>query len=135
MRIVNGKPPIFDEVDRAFHIAGQPIVFAWGDVIYNPEGVTVSDHLIAHEAVHGKRQGRDILGWWHRYIDDPEFRLQEEILAHIEEYSYLINGANRASRRRALKRVSTRLGSKLYGGLITSKQAARILDQWRLSIA
>ena len=56
MRVVFGRPPMFDEINAKFHIAGKPVIFSWGDLIYNPARVTTPPHLMVHEAMHGERQ-------------------------------------------------------------------------------
>lgn len=124
MRQVFERPPLFAEIDAAFHIAGKPVLFAFGDTIYNPERVPVTIALDAHEGVHGFRQGVDVLGWWRRYIADPEFRLVEELLAHKAEYDLLCASAgSRNVRRFFLRQVAGKLSSPLYGRLISFEQA------------
>ena len=130
MRIVFDVPPLFDEIDAAFHVAGKPVIYAWGNVIYNPQRVDIPDPLKAHEAVHGLRQGQDIVGWWRRYIDDVEFRLGEEIPAHKAEYDVLIKrGADRNQRRRLLKFVAGRMANPIYGRMVTPARALAILKE------
>lgn len=131
MRVVVAKPPLFDEIDTAFGIAGKPVIFAFGDTIYNPMGVRIGEELMAHEAVHGKRQGSDVEGWWRRYIADPEFRLEEELPAHVAEYrAFCLNntkGHARNARRLALHHIAARLASPLYGRLISYEAARKAL--------
>jgi len=130
MRIIFESPPMFDEIDARFHVAGKPVIFAWGDIIYNPEGITIPPQLIVHEAVHGARQGGDIDGWWRRYIEDAAFRLYEEIPAHSAEYQYLLqNAVNRKQRRRCLKVTANRLASPLYGGIVSRAKAISLLKE------
>jgi hypothetical protein len=132
MRIVVARPPMFAEIDAAFHIAGKPVIFAFGDTIYNPLGGPVSPQLQAHEAVHGARQ-RDsgVEKWWRAYIDDPQFRLDEEIPAHQAEYREFCrnatNGNARNARRMALHQIASRLASPLYGRLIRYDDARRLI--------
>lgn len=129
MKIIHAYPPMIDEIDAAFNVRGQTVIFAWGDTIYNPARWDIPDSLIAHEEVHGQRQGSDIEGWWKRYISDPTFRLEEEIVAHRAEYQYVVRTANRPARRRALKQIAQRLCSPLYGKVITFKKAReRLLE-------
>ncbi len=128
MRIVFERPPLFDLINAKFHIAGRPVIFAWGDIIYNPQRMPVPSHLMAHESVHGQRQGSDIEGWWHHYIDDPGFRLAEEILGHRAEYRHLLEQcSNRHARRTYLKQTAKRLSSPLYGGVVTAAKARGLL--------
>ncbi len=63
MRVVHDYPPLMDEIDAKFHVRGKPVIYAWGTTIYNPSNIDVPPQLIAHEAVHGQRQGRDVVGW------------------------------------------------------------------------
>ena len=128
MRVVCDFPPNFAELDRVFGIGNKPVVFAWGQTIYRPNGGKVSASILAHEAVHGHQQGDDIPGWWRRYIDDPAFRLEQEIPAHRAEYLVLIDGVSRQVRRNSLRIVAKKLAGPLYGGLITPRKAKMILE-------
>ncbi len=116
---------MFDEIDAAFNVGWKKVISACGDVIYNPNGATVSPSLMAHEKVHGQRQGSDIAGWWRRYIDDPAFRLAEEIPAHQAEYWHIAREGNRPQRRKALKIVASKLAAPLYGRMISLREAKR----------
>ncbi len=130
MRVVHDYPPLMDEIDKKFHVRGKPVIYAWGELIYNPTGQTIAPQLLAHEAVHGRRQGSDVFGWWRRYIDDAAFRLAEEIPAHRAEYLALIGGQpNRHTRRRAMKATARRLAAPLYGVDISRAFAAAVLKQ------
>jgi len=133
MRVVQALPPLFDEIDAAFNVRGKRVIFAWGDKIFNPAGITVTPELLAHEQVHGERQGADVEGWWRRYIAEPEFRLLEEIPAHVEEFKSLCaQHAHRWHSKRAMRRtfaaaIARKLSSPLYGGLISFAQAKEAL--------
>lgn len=130
MEIVVDCPPIYDELCRAFPIAGKPMIFAWGGRIFNPQNILVLPILIAHETVHGVRQAGDIEGWWRRYIDDAAFRLDEEVRGHLAEYEYLLRTGGRPdrnARRRALRATAKRLASPVYQCRTTTAQAVRLL--------
>lgn len=133
MRQVIAKPPNYDAIAQAFDLRGLKPVFAWGDKIYNPHGVTLGPELVVHERVHGERQLRHphhVEGWWTQYVADPRFRLLEELLAHAAEYqAYCDGGITRNQRRIVLRGVAQRLASRLYGSLISVHDAkAAILD-------
>lgn len=125
MRIVRDFPPMYDEIRAAFpQIRGRKPFFAWGNIIYTPFGGDLTRSLIEHEGEHGARQAQDITGWWRRYIDDPEFRLHEELLAHRVEYRSLMGSTtNRRQRRMALKLVAGRLSGPFYGRMMTLARA------------
>jgi len=129
--IVTDYPPIYDEIARVFDLhPNDGIIFSWGDRIYNPMDAVIAPELIAHEAVHGERQGTSedtILAWWANYVEDSNFRLYEEILAHRAEYNWRLANGNRKQRRSALKQTAGRLAAPLYGNMITPAAARDIL--------
>ena len=125
-------PPIYAEIAAVFRLHEyRDIVFSFGPQLYNPYGISVQGDIIAHEAVHGARQGdnpQDTLDWWQRYMKDPAFRLSEEIYAHRAEYRWLREHGDRHQRRGAGKRVATKLASPLYGKLLSVAMARKILE-------
>lgn len=133
MRVVEALPPLFDDIAARFDVRGKPILFAVGDTIYNPEGVAVSEELMAHEHVHGVRQGDDPLTWWRAYLASPSFRLQEELAAHVAEFASLCRQhahawPNRRNMRRALAdHVGAKLAAPLYGSLVSRDRAKRMI--------
>lgn len=133
MKILIDYPPNIDEIDAVFYIrAKHGILYAWGDMIFNPSNIAIPPELLAHEKTHGARQldwhGEPGIGlWWMRYLHDPYFRLLEELLAHRAEYNYLCRGATRSKRRHALTVTSRRLAGRLYGRLLNQEKAARLL--------
>lgn len=133
MRVVKGLPPLFDEIDAAFNVRGKPVFFAWGDTIYNPAGLVVTPPIAAHERVHGDRQGKDIAAWWRRYIAEPDFRLCEEIPAHIAEFKAMCEWkahswvSQRNMRRTYSSVLAKKLAAPLYGRLISVDDAKSLI--------
>jgi hypothetical protein len=123
------RPPVYERCDAQFKIAGKPILFAWGDTIFNPEGVEIPPELFAHEAVHGKRQlNIGIEHWWDRYLDFPVFRFAEEELAHRAEYqAYARRHPNPRKRMLVLDAIAERLSGPLYGNLVTFADARAVV--------
>lgn len=133
MRIVHAYPPLIEEIDAAFHVRGKAILFAWGDVIFNPAEVPVPIELHEHEQVHGLRQGSNVEEWWRRYIADPAFRLEEELPAHVAEFNSLCEQqrprwvSERNMRRTLAAHVARKLSAPLYGRLVTFEAAKKFL--------
>lgn len=131
MNVVNAPPPMFPEICAAFPQATNPgVIFTWGWTIYAPGGGHISEPLLEHERVHATRQEHQggPEGWWRRYIDDPEFRLAEELPAHKAEYRRWCFGVlDRNARARHLTHVAHKLSAPLYGGIITPRAAAELL--------
>jgi hypothetical protein len=117
MKILVEKPPNFERILAAFPHADGKVLFAYGDTIYNPKGIQIPHYLLAHEAVHGMRQlgqgGVD--PWWDKYIDDAEFRYQEELASHRVEYAVLAQQVqDRNARAKLLMATAARLVAPLY---------------------
>jgi len=123
------RPPVYDRCDAQFKIKGRPILFAWGDTIFNPEGVEISPELFAHEAVHGERQLKvGIETWWDEYLARPVFRYAEEELAHRAEYqAYARRHPNPRKRALVLDAIAERLAGPLYGNLVSVADARAVV--------
>jgi hypothetical protein len=117
MRIVKAFPPMWTEINRAFNVRGKPVIFCFGDTIYNPTGGKIDDTLLRHEEVHSRQQNGKPLLWWDRYIASPHFRFEMELPAHQAEVRA---GGDRAQ-------IARRLASPLYGNLITFERAMELL--------
>lgn len=123
MIIIKGFPPNIDEIRSRFKLKGTEI-FCWGNKIYVPSGSNLPPELIAHENVHRQQQGDDIEGWWDKYLNDAEFRFDQELAAHRVEYkTYCYSGVTRGQRRMYLRVVSHRLASAMYGNVCAIKEA------------
>lgn len=128
MKIVAAPPPMFDEICACFPLARtMPVLFAWGTRIFNPCGVRVRPELYAHEAAHGRRQGAEepaIEAWWRRYLADPGFRFEEEIVGHRAELRLLsARVRDPVQRGRVIDHVAGKLSSPLYGLGVTREDA------------
>jgi hypothetical protein len=118
MKISNEKPPIYDEAHKHFKIDDTETIYTYGDVIYNPGNIDVTDELIAHESVHAKQQEK--MGgpdkWWRKYFDDPVFRVNQEADAYGQQYKYFCTKQLDGNvRTRYLFLIAGFLASPLYG--------------------
>lgn len=128
--IYGQRPPNFDKILQVFPMAVMPgVVFAYGDKIYIPSGADIAPEILSHERVHCERQiVMGVEAWWDRYLIDPRFRYEEELLAHKVEYSFLRGLYPGQARKQAiLSHVAQKLSAKLYGSMVTLEQAKRAL--------
>ena len=68
---------------------GIAAIFTYGDTIHNPFNVALDAELIRHEETHMEQQeGHPDVAkvWWDRYIQDPQFRLDQEAEAYGAQY-------------------------------------------------
>jgi len=114
--IINDRPPNFEQIRSVFPKAESPgVLFAFDGNIYNPTGDVIPPALIAHEEVHLHRQrdaGPNV--WWARYLDDPDFRYYEELLAHAAEFKVQRTARDRNLGARLLISTALRLVAPLY---------------------
>lgn len=123
MEVRRERPPIFDRANDVFDLQGGEI-FCWGNIIYNPSGGHIGIELMEHEKVHRAQQGDDVEGWWDLYLESAEFRLEQEMEAHIREYRvYCLRHKLSVDRQEYLEMISERLASPMYGDIITKEAA------------
>lgn len=109
-------PPNFERIRAAFpNAVRRGVLFAYGEDIYNPSSVPVSRALLAHEYRHCARQFQRVDAWWDKYIEDPEFRYNEELIAHADEFIDLMKGVgDRNKRTKLIMTTAARLIAPLY---------------------
>ena len=91
MNIVVADPQNIEAIAKAFPHRSTGVIYAYGDIVYNPSGIVIPPALIAHETAHGLRQLIPE-AWWNLYITDPEFRYREELYGHAAELRALKTG-------------------------------------------
>lgn len=139
------------------HVAdSKTVLFCYGNFICNPGRAELSSRDHAHEEVHSQRQAEyrggeyflpgsaklygapmEIVaippahgpeGWWDQYLIDTAFRFDEELRAHVAEYAHAASEAqHRRERRFYLNQIAGRLAGPLYGRLVTTEGAKRLL--------
>lgn len=125
MKIIFGFPPNYAELNARFKIRGKTVFISYADRIYSPMKVQPPPEIIAHEKVHGRRQLAIPHGpamWWKKWVDDPAFRLGEELLGHKAELAFFGNPTNAQ-----IDDVARRLSGPLYGNLISFRDARTLL--------
>lgn len=126
-RIVKGYPPNYAEIKARFN-PPPGTIFAYGDTIYSPHNSALSADLVAHETVHFAQQAAvgGPEAWWRCYIDDPAFRLEQELEAYRAQYA-LISALPRPQRRELLAHICKSLAGGMYGSIVTKEQARALV--------
>lgn len=129
MKQIIGFPPNIEKIRKAFDIEDKPVVFTYGDILYNPLGGHVSKDLEVHELTHTKQQGSSPEDWWDRYINDKQFRLDQEIEAYRNQYEYYCRKNKSLNAQfRFLRTLSHYLSSEVYGNLVTRSEAMDLIN-------
>lgn len=136
MKVIQAKPPMFEEINATFNIEGKKVFFTWGDTIFNPSGEVLPPSIIVHEEVHMKQQGDHPNQWWIRYCADKAFRLDQELEAHRAEFQFLCRIQSdidkpvkgyRSLREFYLIKIAQKLASPIYNNMITISAAKRAI--------
>jgi len=125
------KPPIYQKCVDAFGVDWEDgVIFTYGETIYckhNP----IHPSKQVHEGVHVLQQreyGKD--PWWDRYLEDIDFRLQQEKEAYLVESEWAHkNIKDRNERVRFIIRNARTLSSSMYGNIISYSEAFKLLNR------
>ena len=128
MRIVNDYPPNYQKIKKAFNLdPDNPMIFTYGEDIYDPSLGGLDAELIEHEWTHKVQQLeeiKDIDKWWDMYIKDPEFRLSQELEAYRYQYKFFcFVQKDRNKRNLYLVGLAYALSGPNYGSIISYKDA------------
>lgn len=134
-KISTKKPPahIYDKCVAKWGVDfNKGIVFTYGDTIHSKD--PIPKDLMVHELVH-VRQHRDYPGgkdmWWERYLEDDQFRYDQEIEAYRKQYQWILNNVkDREVIFKHLMHYAQCLSGEMYGKIITLKKA---MDEIKLS--
>lgn len=129
MEIIEGLPPNYAAILKRFpSILGQPVVFAFGDKLYNPGGFPIAPELMKHEQTHQKQQGDDPAGWWNRYLSEDHFRMNQEIEAYRNQLrAFAASHKDGNAQMRYLIKLAQDLASPMYGGKVTVDEAMTLI--------
>ena len=128
MKISTEKPPNWDLITKHFPVTWGGIIVTYGDTIYC--AVPLSDQKASHEAVHVIQQtSMGVDKWWKQYIDDPAFRLQQEIEAYRKEVKYVKEKCkDRNLQYKIIRQICLDLSSPVYGSIISAEEAKKRLN-------
>lgn len=126
MKVLAEFPPNYNKLVEVFAVGqGSGTVFCYGDKIYNPFNLALRDDLIYHESIHAKQQYR-IGGpenWWKRYIKDPKFRIDQEIVAYGKQVAFLRSKYGEEKGLQAHQAFSGFVSGPVYGNAISRSSA------------
>ncbi len=129
MKIRIEKPPIWDEAKKVFDFREDTTVFSYGNILYNPGNVRISDDLMVHEETHARQQGYSEAGakeWWDKYLVDPKFLADQEIEAYAAQYKFICEKVkDRNNRARILSKMAYYLSGRMYGKPIIYQDALK----------
>lgn len=129
MIVKNEYPPNIEKIRSKLNVSRKGIYYCYGNVIYNPDNYPLPPYVIAHEEVHERQQGDDPEGWWDKYLEDKEFRLEQEKEAHRVGYQVFKDLIKKKSAREQFLILKARdLSSRAYGNMVKYTKAKEIIS-------
>ena len=122
-------PPNYDKIAKVFDIEGKPVVFTYGNTLYNPLKGGIPNHLWIHEETHTRQQNDNPDAWWDEYLTNPAFRLKQEVEAYHNQYVFFKkNCKDRNQVAKFLHKISSDLSSEIYGNLCSQSFAKQLIQ-------
>jgi hypothetical protein len=114
--------PLWNEYAKHFELNENVIFALYPDIYTNSE---LTPDLLIHEKTHLKQQVNTGLDKWvKQYLENPHFRLNQE----IEAYQNQIKSFRDKNQRHRMRTwASETLSSSLYGNIISKQEVYRIL--------
>lgn len=132
MKIIFEYPPNIAKIREFFDIKDKGVVFAYGDILYVPNGGEIEKHLLIHEETHEKQmRGWDPKVWWDKYLTDKGFRLSQEVEACRNQFKYIKSRyKDKDLLSRVLAEMAENLSGRVYGYMVSFKKAKRLIKGW-----
>lgn len=114
--------PLWDEYAKYFELNDKVIFTLYPDIYTDNE---LTPDLLVHEKTHLRQQEKlGVKEWVDRYLNEPQFRLEQEIEAYRNQIHYF---KNRELANRVRIWASETLSGALYGNIISKADAFNLL--------
>jgi|GEM_PF-995053 len=130
--VLKQYPPNIEQIKKVFNLTEKDILekgicFAYGMTLFNPSGLLIPHHLNVHELIHQQEQLKiGVEEWWDKYIEDKDFRLEQELMAYSAQYQFAKSKMNNKQAKYFLTQIAMEMSGKTYGfgldyGIIENK--------------
>ena len=127
MKVAITTPPNIDEINKVLTVDLAKTIFTYGDCIFNPSNLPLTQDLIIHEMQHAKQQAQNETVaklWWMRYLTDPWFRVTQEAEAYGAQYRYICTQVKDPNQQLKYRmELAGHLSSAMYGNAISKSEA------------
>lgn len=134
MEIVKGYPPNIKEIEKVFNLKGKKPIFAYSPILYAPMGGDLDHPTIIHEQTHFLQQGNDPKAWWDLYINNQDFRIEQESEAYsnqFQTFKKIIKDRNKQAE--YLHKLATQFSSDLYGNVLEYSEALKLIKNYQVT--
>lgn len=127
MKVSHEKPEIYQRCHDKFGVEWDDgVIMTYGDTVHCK--FLLSESKVIHEYTHVIQQKRiGVKEWWDAFIDDPKFRLSQEVEAYKAERHFLNTFIkDRNKRFKMVHQLCLDLSSNMYGNICTYSEAMRL---------
>lgn len=121
------KPEIYQTLHDKFGVEWENgIIITYGDTVYckNP----LRPDLVIHETIHCYQQEKDPKAWWDKYLEDPKFRLSQEVEAYKAQIKFIKDVVkDREKRFKMIHMLRVDLSGPTYGNICTYNETRELL--------
>lgn len=128
VEVLHKKPNIYDVLHNKFGVEwDNGIIITVYPYVYCK--FELPPDKIVHESIHLRQQkAMTPQIWWQKFLDDPSFRLEQEVEAHRREAQFIRkNIKDRNAAFHYVREIAQNLSSKIYGELVTYSEAMALL--------
>ena len=134
MEIVKGYPPNIKEIEKVFNLKGKKPIFAYSPILYAPMGGDLDHPTIIHEQTHFLQQGDDPKSWWDLYINNKDFRIEQETEAYSNQFqAFKERIEDRNDQAKYLHILATQFSSDLYGNVLEYSEALKLIKNYQVT--
>lgn len=127
LSVVQSNPPNILDIQLTLGEMPEDTVYCYGTKLYNPSRGEIPPDVEAHEAIHSRQQVGKPREWWAKYLNDPEFRLQQELEAYVGQYLFVKGSLGAKMGKDCLYDLAQDLAAPAYGLGITIHQAQSLI--------
>lgn len=120
-------PPNIDNIRLAGFGTDPEGIYAYAPDIYSLSKKEIPADIQYHEDIHIQRQGDSPLLWWHKWLTDKDFRLEEELIAYAEQSKRVRAVMGSRASEWCIDEAAGNLSSDLYKLGISKSQAKALI--------
>lgn len=129
MKISTEKPAIWPLLEKKFGISWDSgVIVTYNGTVHCKSG-KLSPDLIVHEQTHIDQQAAfgDAEEWLIKYLDDPKFRLEQEVEAYQNQAAFVRKNLRNQSKKLKYFMFMWRDMAKYYCGMCTLEEAKKLV--------
>lgn len=107
-------PPNIENIRLAGFGTDPEGIYAYAPDVFSLSKKEIPADIQYHEDIHIQRQGDSPLLWWHKWLTDKDFRLEEELEAYARQAQWVKKNLGSKAAKEGLDEFAENLSSSMY---------------------